>query len=394
MHYIQRPNLFGRLSALCVTTIPFLEKRLSPFRKSFCTAYRNHTVLGKPSMVFSPCPHHHPLHHSHTSLSHFSHTSIYLLLTYPPMDRKENYNSPSSTPDPQPPLLDLTADELLRQLARDMVQKPGIPRVQVPIIVSWGQAVEAAANVLRTVQRQFIITDPRTPEQRRSLRALLDTTNRDRSPGVPATRNVFSNLSLENTPMPKRPSSAEDRERIQRIAEETKRFIRRDPYLLMYADPGEGFLPALKARMMLSGIDGDDRSPTVQLKTSVLLDTGAHVSSISEDLLSPEFRSYLRSTENQPYVVAEGSIVQVSCVIVFSNSYVKLESVARVVKRSRMPNQLSGVLLGQKGFIDNIQYRSIPRNLVLARGEQMSEEFWGLIDVEQYLTSTGTIMNC
>lgn len=44
-------------------------------------------------------------------------------------------------------------EEFELKLARGMLQKPGIALMHVPVIISWTQAIDAAAVILRPVKR-------------------------------------------------------------------------------------------------------------------------------------------------------------------------------------------------------------------------------------------------
>lgn len=44
-----------------------------------------------------------------------------------------------------------------------------------------------------------------------------------------------------------------------------------------------------------------------------------------------------------------------------------------------MPNQLLGILFGQITCIDRLSLQAIPRRILLAKKEHISEEFWGIL---------------
>jgi len=64
-------------------------------------------------------------------------------------------------------------------------------------------------------------------------------------------------------------------------------------------------------------------------------------------------------------------------VLQFSNTSLELEFFARVVPREKMPNGFSGVLLGQRGVIDCIDYRATPSRFLKSLGQEVPEGVWG-----------------
>ena len=62
-----------------------------------------------------------------------------------------------------------------------------------------------------------------------------------------------------------------------------------------------------------------------------------------------------------------------------------IATIATIVPKVQMPNQLVGILFGQLSWIDRLTLRMIPRRILLAKGEEISEEFWGDIIAEEYI---------
>lgn len=50
-----------------------------------------------------------------------------------------------------------------------------------------------------------------------------------------------------------------------------------------------------------------------------------------------------------------------------------------------MPNGRIGILLGQRGAIDRIIYKSVPRANINAHDESLPPTIWGDIAVKEYL---------
>jgi hypothetical protein len=55
-----------------------------------------------------------------------------------------------------------------------------------------------------------------------------------------------------------------------------------------------------------------------------------------------------------------------------------------ITPKANMPNQLVGILFGQLGCIDRLEYQSIPREILSARGDTIPEDRWGDIIVTSY----------
>ena len=109
------------------------------------------------------------------------------------------------------------------------------------------------------------------------------------------------------------------------------------------------------------------------------------MSIISEDLITDEsFRTYLQSDENVPHTDYRVA-VEVDASIRFSNTDVRLSFLAHMLPLECMPNCFSGMILGQKTFIDRMQCRLIPREILMAKGEVVLEGLWGDMVIEAFM---------
>jgi hypothetical protein len=61
--------------------------------------------------------------------------------------------------------------------------------------------------------------------------------------------------------------------------------------------------------------------------------------------------------------------------------------------KTKMPNEMAGILLGQRLCIDRLSYHSIPRLMLLAKGEDVAEDLWGDIIATEYLNVDGDIVS-
>jgi hypothetical protein len=65
----------------------------------------------------------------------------------------------------------------------------------------------------------------------------------------------------------------------------------------------------------------------------MIWDTGAHHTLISEDILSAEFREYLKDKIHDPYRSEDGTRLQIEANVVFTNSLILIIAVAVVVPK-------------------------------------------------------------
>lgn len=85
---------------------------------------------------------------------------------------------------------------------------------------------------------------------------------------------------------------------------------------------------------------------------------------------------YSDNTSHLRFTIPTRVRVQIDGEIRFSNT---------VVPRSVIPNERVGILLGRRGAIDRIIYRSVPRANINARGESLPPTVWGDLVMEEYL---------
>ena len=104
------------------------------------------------------------------------------------------------------------------------------------------------------------------------------------------------------------------------------------------------------------------------------------------DKLSDQFREYLRSPQNDPYQSEDRSRVHVDCKFLFSNHIFEISTIFVVGPRRAIPNGRVGIVLRQKGLLKRITYRSVPREILKARGNDVEEGVWGDIVIEEHLT--------
>jgi len=171
-----------------------------------------------------------------------------------------------------------------------------------------------------------------------------------------------------------------------------------DPYMLNITPYlFERTLPLVPfAVLLLSGIDAtiDDPVCSISEGAQFLWDTGCHITTISADLITPAFRKYVQGPAYKART-SELSIISVDGRLQLSNTSIDMSFIARVVPRKRMPNHMSGVLLGQVGLINCMEVRQIPRQILIEDGQEVQDHIWGDLVVERHLdANTGIVHRC
>lgn len=205
--------------------------------------------------------------------------------------------------------------------------------------------------------------------------------------GLPIRSDVDLNAVQQAAPL----SSAAR----QRLRDEALRMTRepwRDPYISLRAGLIERYLPIVRAQVTAQAIDPEPNSPTGRLTVPMIWDTGSHRTIIARELLSVEFVQSQAEPYHDPYRSGDNLCVQIDAIIALSNSSVPISCVALIVPKSSMPNQYEGMLFGQFGGIDRLNCRSVPRELLLAKGQDISDEYWGDVIIEEYLNPDGDIV--
>ncbi|KAI9778262.1 MAG: uracil DNA glycosylase [Geoglossum umbratile] len=277
----------------------------------------------------------------------------------------------------------LPIDEILQQTVGYLTGSL-VPEVSIDEEMLVSQAVEIAARALRDNYRRVFFTRPLSKATRAAARDMAL---------APPRTSPIAIRSNTNGPLPDPPTlSPKQKAALKQLALETI-LPRGVPYLLTLC-PGlaEAYLPSLTGRLALTGLGSDAQSPrTVVTTDNIYFDTGAHIPIMSDDLVTGEFRRYLRTEENAPYLLHNGSKVQVSASLRFSNGQIAMAFVMLVVPLDRMPNRFSGVLLGQRTFMDRLQVEMIPRTLLAAREQNIPDEFWGDLLIKAYMDLDGIL---
>ena len=262
--------------------------------------------------------------------------------------------------------------------------------VNVQRHMTWRSAMTAVLDALGDRDEPVYISSPRprgvAAYIRRHAREEMSGSESGNLRGVPL-RNA---PDLASIPHPK-PTSLSARAKLKENLQREP-FPDRDPYLLQFTATAEDkWLACIPGVVEISGIDSTTHDPKVTVSDSnVLFDTGAHISTITNDLLNDEFRDHLSSTINDPYRSKNGVTVQVAATLAFGDQPpLEMDCLFHVIPRDSVPNQRSGIILGQHTMIDSIQYSSRPRKTLITRGEKVMDTVWGDIVVGGYVTVDG-----
>ena len=137
---------------------------------------------------------------------------------------------------------------------------------------------------------------------------------------------------------------------------------------------------------MIDTAEGDGESAMCRLTVEDMLwDTGSHDCTITADLLPEKFTNRLTDPENDPYRNGSGITVQIQGYLALSNSQFFFESIFYVVPPPTVPNGRRGVILGQRCFMDHMDFRQVPRTILGGRGEQLKEDEWGDIKIMEWM---------
>ncbi|KAI9785225.1 MAG: uracil DNA glycosylase [Peltula sp. TS41687] len=222
----------------------------------------------------------------------------------------------------------------------------------------------------------------------------------------------------ENQPTPTRepenqptrspqPAPKSVQEAIQKLALSDKTI--RDSYSTVPAGLAEGSLCQLDITLCPRGCE--EHRDNIQKIGSInaYVDTGAHVTIISSDLLSEDYWKFLQTAdENEPYRNTVGGTGQrIFCQVDFIIEIPQLDHftfnvLALVVPRSAMPNQLSGVLLGQRSFLERMEFSFRPWRITKAVESESGGSFddlkerpqnhgWGTVEIKRFVDLEGNL---
>jgi len=162
----------------------------------------------------------------------------------------------------------------------------------------------------------------------------------------------------------------------------------RQPYTLDIRATSKMALATVSGTLDLHMIDAEnvDEFPKCKLVLEDMLwDTGSDICIITADILPETFANRLSDSKNDSYRDLSSTTVQVQGYLALSNSEFYFETIVKVVLPSMAPNGRSGVILGQRCFMDRLDVRQVPRHVLEARGQELKEDEWGDIKIIGYV---------
>lgn len=293
----------------------------------------------------------------------------------------------------------------------DLVEQLGlsIPRtIRMPFDNACMTIVEGTEKALQRLREEpslpVALIDARTRRARVKQKAALQQMARDYAQNRPDIQHSVSSRhhqgenwpSSHHGPLPvPQSASKETREILRRMALNDRTI--RDPYATFSLTIDERYLPRLDVMLKINALDDDPevRQEVLGL-TRAIVDTGAHMTCISGDLISPNFLQYLSEDDsNAPYRSMSESesesillSIQVDLILMIPNlKDFTFSCIAKVVPIHRMPNQFSGVLLGQRSFLDRMEYCLRPRVVIQAMSgdDAVDGATWGTIDIKRWV---------
>ena len=280
--------------------------------------------------------------------------------------------------------------EVLHKLSRSMVGLSPELSVQLPVTTTWKTALKATEEALGNIDQPVMMLPKhlQKPSQRLREMAARDAAAASSSDSM---LRIRTNVDVAKLPMPPRPWKP--------LPEKWKEYARqscefRQPYpVTIRADITESTLPVITGSISLNGINEESENEAVELaQVKMLWDTGAHRTIVAQDLLPESFQEYLKKPTHDPYRVADANQVQVDMVVALSNHAVVMRAIAWVVPKSKIPNERVGILFGQLGCIDRLQYESIPASILSADGEDLEDNVWGDLILKRYLNDDEEIV--
>lgn len=295
---------------------------------------------------------------------------------------------------PDSKLIRVPIGHAIVKVGEDVIRTGTLDDIQIPSKTVWTVILDTASESLRSVDQSFDLGSQPRANPNRALRQIalsrvnIPSSSKHDGYALDLPIRIWKNVRVPEVPLksdnvaPKKLS-----EFAQILGNQPQPYIQ-----TIHAQITERTLPVIPAGVRLTGIDGDYHDPhQVFTSIEILWDTGAHSCIVVDEMLSAEFRDYLKSPIHDPYRCDSGVRVQVDASISFSNTLLKITCICLVVPRSVVPNRRVGMILGQSGAIDRIIYKSIPKANLVARGEQVRETVWGDLCLEEYVDLDGEI---
>lgn len=294
------------------------------------------------------------------------------------------------SPVPFAPTIQLEPKDALLQVLKSVKEHAPHTKSKFNVSSTWTGVLRQCADYVAPYDASIELFHPKTPAHRARLQALAKEF--DASSSSSSQDDVFPGLRIRNAgdlnsiPAPVRASSSYRQQLKENIRTLEKPVL--DPYIKtvpLFIESKK--LATLCGLLNLSAIDGTDQDLSALIRSSeMLVDTGAQVSLITDDLLPLSFRDYLLDPIHDPYRSEDGTMVQVDVRFSFADQQINMACIFHVVSRTRIPNKRIGVILGQHSCLDHMVYTLTPRLFIPSISE---DDIWGDLTVHRYIDSTG-----
>ena len=252
---------------------------------------------------------------------------------------------------------------------------------EINVHTTCNKAINHVQSLLENYDRPLRLNQIRSRRQKQKLKELAQSANDPNQPlGPLRIRNAIPASQLPN---PKRATLEE-----RKVLKENfpKEVAMNRPFIMTHASLEDQKLATISGEITLSAIDGEETDPTVEIRNdNCLWDTGAQYCSISADLVTRIDPSFLDLEVHEQYRMHSNVGVQVDAVFSLSNKTFEISTIFLVLPSSDIPNKRTGIILGQYGFMDRMMVETIPRSILLKRGEQIEETVWGEIRIKAML---------
>ena len=285
----------------------------------------------------------------------------------------------------------ITPVDVLSNIVAVINKHVGDIAIPPPFVTNTSEALKRLDVALTNSQRhrQIVLHKIKTPEQIKALQKLAREYMPDssapsaQSSGPLSIRNVTSSSKL---PIPSPPTPAQNRKLKENFPPPPDD---NEPFFFLRAKLDEGKLASLPGTVNITAMDYDpnDRNTEEIVVSSdfCLWDTGASICVITDDLIRAQSTTFLDDKIHDPYRGSRQVSVQVSGYFCFSNSIIRIDAPFHIMEKESLPNKRSGIILGQHGMIDRMEFQSIPKVILESRGEVVKENEWGDINMISYI---------
>lgn len=279
--------------------------------------------------------------------------------------------------------ISLAPNEILMNVVQVLNGHVSHLKIDLDARTSCIKAIDNARSLLENDDRELTLHHVRTRLEKEKLKELAEEVMHSQDQHLGALK-VRDTIPAGQLPSPRRATLEEKRImkenfRLTHTSPEAQNFpkdtITQQPHVLTHASLEAGKLASVSASIRLTGIDGDlAKDPCVELSSdNCLWDTGAEVCTITADIVDKIDPSFLSLRIHDGYRIRSNTGVQVDATISLSNRTFEISTIFFVLPASDILNKRSGVILGQHGFLNRMMVETIPRSILLKRGEEIGE---------------------